>query len=65
VAWDETVRAGTEVKSSYTLSPPSWSSIAPGGSYERAYKVQIVIEIDGNTATLESAPLERDPPVST
>jgi hypothetical protein len=65
VAWDETVRAGIEVKSSYTLSPPSWSSVAPGGSYEHAYKVQIVVEIDGNTATLESAPLERDPPVST
>jgi hypothetical protein len=65
VDWDENVLSGTEVKASYTLSPPAWSQIDPSRNYSRQYKYVIVIGLDGGTTTVESPAMTRDPPVAT
>jgi hypothetical protein len=65
VAWDETITPASETKASYTLSPPTWSTIDPSNSYSRQYRVRVVLTLDGNTVTLESDALNRDPPVAT
>jgi len=64
--WDETIAASSELKASYTLSPPAWSTFDRDGSYERQYKVRIVVRLDGGApVTLESQAVTRDPPVAT
>jgi hypothetical protein len=65
VAWDENVASGTEVKASYTVSPPAWSQIDPSGSYSRQYAYRIVVGLDGATVTVVSPAMTRDPPVAT
>jgi hypothetical protein len=63
--WDETVPPAAEVKASYTLAPPSWSSIDPGYQMSRPYKVRLVVRIDGRDLTLESTELHREPVAAT
>jgi hypothetical protein len=65
VDWDENVASGTEVKASYTLSPPAYSKFDPSNSYSRQYKYVIVVGLDGATTTVESPAMTRDPPVAT
>jgi len=64
--WDETIAPSTELKASYTLSPPAWSTVNDGGSYERQYRVRLLVRLDnGAPVTLESQAITRDPPVAT
>ena len=65
VAWDENVPSATEVKASYTVSPPVWSQIDPKGNYSRQYAYRIVVGLDGATVTVQSPAMTRDPPVAT
>jgi hypothetical protein len=64
-AWDENVAPASEVKASYTVSPPTWSQIDAGGNYSRQYQFRIVVGLDGATITLDSTAMSRDPPVAT
>ena len=66
-AWDQTVAPSADLKASYTLSAPSWSTIEKSGtsSYSQKYLVRVVLRIDGQSLTLESSTLSREPPVAT
>jgi hypothetical protein len=61
--WDQTVPPSSEVKSSYTVSSPSWSTL--GNSYSATYRLRITVRIDGTTVVLQSEALNREPPVAT
>jgi hypothetical protein len=63
--WDETVAPSSQIKASYTLSPPAWSTFDASFSYSRQYKVRITIVIDGMAVTLESPALTRPPILAT
>jgi hypothetical protein len=63
--WDETIAAGATLKVQYTLTPPQWSTIDPQFMYQRPYKVQLQLGVDGATLTIVSDVINRDPPVST
>jgi hypothetical protein len=65
VAWDETVAPSSQINTSYTLSPPSWSTLGPSYTYSHQYNLQITILVDGKAVTLESPPLTRPAPLST
>jgi hypothetical protein len=62
-AWDQTVSPSSQLKTSYTLSPPSWSSF--GQSYSATYRLEITLRIDGTPLVLQSGPLNREPLVAT
>jgi hypothetical protein len=63
--WDEIVPPAAAVKASYTLAPPSWSSFDTSYSTSRAYRVRLVLRIDGRDVTVESSDLHREPVAAT
>ncbi len=63
--WDETIAASSQIKTSYTLSPPAWSTLDPSFTYSHPYKVRITILVDGMAVTLESPQLTRPAPLAT
>jgi hypothetical protein len=65
VAWDESVAPSSQVKASYTLSPPAWSTLDPSFSYSHQYKVRIEVDAGGATVVLESPPVTRPAPFAT
>jgi hypothetical protein len=65
VAWDENIAPSSDLKTSYTLSPPNWTGVDPTNSYSRKYRVRVDLSIDGALLSLESDVLTRDPPVAT
>jgi hypothetical protein len=71
-SWNEKVTPGGDLRASYTLTAPKWSSIDGDGtrsgsssSYSTPYKLRVSLRIDGAEVTLESAELEREPEVMT
>jgi hypothetical protein len=65
VPWDENVPSGTEVKASYTLSPPTWSQIDPTNTFRHQYFYRIEVGLDGARTVLDSQAMTKDPPVAT
>lgn len=69
VAWDETIKPGTQLKASYDLTAPKWSTItaaAKGTSaYSTKYKLNVTLRIDGVEVVLQSTDLNREPQVAT
>lgn len=69
--WNEKVTPGGDLRASYALSTPDWSTIessAKGtgtGSYSINYKLRVSMLIDGIEVTLESDDLQREPEVAT
>jgi hypothetical protein len=62
-AWDETLKASSDLKATYDLSAPNWSKI--GGQFLGEYRLLVTLDIDGTLVTLESTILSREPPVAT
>lgn len=73
-AWDQNVTPGGDLKASYDLTAPKWSTIdstaAAGGttkdgrgtsSWSKAYKLHVTLSIDGVEIILESTDLNRQP----
>jgi hypothetical protein len=70
--WNEKVTPGGDLRASYALTTPDWSTIESGakrttgtGSYSITYKLRISMLIDGTEITLESEELQREPEVAT
>jgi hypothetical protein len=63
-AWDQTIAPKTELKASYTLSSPAWSTMSDQ-SYSRKFRLRVVVKIDGTQVVLQSAILSREPAVAT
>ena len=67
--WDQTIAPSSELKASYDLTSPAWSTIngsdTTRSAYSTAYKLDVTLRIDGVEVTLESAAVNREPPVST
>lgn len=61
--WNQSVSPGAEVRSTYSLSAPSWSKI--GGTYTKQYKVRITVKIGDGTTVIDSEPVSREAPVAT
>lgn len=63
-AWDQTIAPKTELKASYTLSSPAWSTMSDP-SYSRKFRLRVTVKIDGTQVVLQSATLSREPAVAT
>jgi hypothetical protein len=65
--WDENIAPSSQIKASYTLSPPAWSMLPslPSLTLSHQYKVRITVLLDGIAVTLESPPLTRPAPLAT
>lgn len=63
-AWDQTIAPKTELKASYTLSSPAWSTMSDQ-SYSRKFRLRVTVKIDGTQVVLQSAILSREPAVAT
>ena len=70
-SWDETIKPAGELKASYDLTAPAWSTLSgtsdsrTTSSYSTKYKLYVTLRIDGVEITLESTDLSREPPVAT
>ena len=62
VAWDQRVTPGGDLRASYQLSAPAWSSIDPGGrnAYSRTFKLRLTLRIDGVDVLMQSTDLNRE-----
>lgn len=67
--WDQAIAAAGELKASYDLTSPAWSTLSASDSsrnaYSTSYTLNVTLRIDGVEVTLESAAVNREPPVST
>ena len=65
-AWDQNVTPGGDLKASYDLTAPKWSTIdsstAKGtSSWSKSYKLHVTLTIEGIEVILESTDLNRQP----
>ena len=62
VPWNQQVTPGGDLRASYQLSAPAWSSIDPGGkdAYSRTFKLRITRRIDGVDVLMQSTDLNRE-----
>lgn len=67
VAWDQSLAPSSNVKASYQLSAPSWSTIDKAGtsSYSQKFRIRVALKIDGVPVILESTELSREAMVAT
>lgn len=68
VAWDATLTAYGDLRGSYKLSAPNWSAIGGGNAwstYGRAFRLEVTVEVNGQTLVLRSGELMRAPEVVT
>ena len=63
-AWDQTIAPKSELKASYTLSSPAWSTMSDT-SYSRKFRLRVTVKVDGTQVVLQSAILSREPAVAT
>lgn len=64
-AWNQRVTPGGDLKASYQLTAPDWSTLDKGGSagrtsYSKAYKLRITLRIDGIDVLMQSGELNRE-----
>jgi hypothetical protein len=65
-AWDQTIKPSSELKASYDLTAPKWSTITSGRtSYSTKYRLNVTLRIDGVQFVLQSSDLNREPQVAT
>lgn len=66
-AWDETIKPAGDLKASYDLSAPAWSTIGASnsGGYAAKYHLHVTLRIDGLEIMLDSTDLNREPMVAT
>jgi hypothetical protein len=67
VTWNQQVTPGGDLKASYQLSAPDWSTIQPSGTgtssrsaYSTAYKLRVTLRIDGVDVLMQSTDLHRE-----
>ncbi len=68
VAWDQSIPGEAEVKASYDLSAPPWSTLDQAGttkSYQDKFRLRVHIKVNGTSLTIESTDLTREPVVVT
>lgn len=66
--WDETIKPGAQLKASYDLTAPKWSTITAAkttSAYSTKYKLNVTLRIDGVEVVLQSTDLNREPQVAT
>jgi hypothetical protein len=70
--WNEKVTPGGDLRASYDLSTPDWSTIDSSSrrssgtsSYSTPFKLRVTLLIDGAEMTIESDELQREPEVAT
>lgn len=61
--WNEKVTPGGDLRASYSLTAPKWSSTS--SSYSIKLKLRITLSIDGAEVTIESENLQREPQMVT
>lgn len=62
VPWNQRVTPGGDLKASYRLTVPSWSSIDAGrrNAYSRTFKLRVTLRIDGVDVLMQSTDLNRE-----
>lgn len=67
-AWNQAIKPGGELKASYDLSAPRWSTISSSSapsSFATKYRLHVTLRVDGVEVVLESTDLNREPQVAT
>ncbi len=64
VAWDQQLAPGAALKATYKLSAPTYASDANSRLYEKTYRVEVDVSIDGGVRTL-TVDAQREPEVVT
>lgn len=65
--WNQQVTPGGDLRASYPLSSPPWSTIdgtgtgRRGSSYSTSYKVRVTLRMGDREVTLESGQIQREP----
>ncbi|MBL4684288.1 MAG: hypothetical protein JKY37_06845 [Nannocystaceae bacterium] len=66
-AWDQSVAATSSARTSYKITPPSWSAVESKldgqSSRGRTYDVEVSVEVDGVATTVRSPEFNRPPVV--
>ena len=65
VPWNQRITPGGDLRASYQLTAPKWSTIEQGGagtrtSYSRTFKMRVTLRIDGVDVLLQSTDLNRE-----
>jgi hypothetical protein len=66
--WTGAIAPSSDVKATFDLSAPSWSTMASGdewSTYSQKFRLRVTLQIDGATMTIESNVLDREPAVAT
>jgi hypothetical protein len=68
--WNQRVTPGGDLKASYQLTAPDWSTMNQGGNdmrtaYSRNFKLQVILRIDGVEVRMQSNDLQREPEFAT
>jgi hypothetical protein len=60
-SWDSILRPSANVKASYPLSSPTWSSLSSSArdAYSKPYRIQVTVDVGGTKSTLSSEQLTR------
>jgi hypothetical protein len=54
VAWDSILKPSANIKASYPLSAPSWSTQSSRDAYSKPYRIQVTVDVGGTKSTLTS-----------
>jgi len=68
VTWDSVLTEYGDTRGSFKLTAPDWSRIGGGNlwsTYGRAYRLEVTVEVNGQTLVLRSGELMRAPEVVT
>ncbi len=68
VTWDSALTEYGDTRGSFKLSAPNWARIGNGNlwsTYGRAYRLEVTVEVNGQTLVLRSGELMRAPEVVT
>ncbi len=68
VTWDGNLTEYGDTRGSYKLTAPNWAAIGGGNTwstYGRAYRLEVTVEVNGQTLVLRSGELMRAPEVVT
>lgn len=65
VPWNQRITPGGDLRASYQLTAPKWSTIEQGGagtrtSYSRTFKMRVTLRVDGVDVLLQSTDLNRE-----
>jgi hypothetical protein len=63
--WDGTIQPSSDLKTSYDLASPPWSTAGGSSTYSDSFRLYVTLRIDGVEVVLESGRLSREAAIAT